>query len=144
MVFLSSEVNDTDQRKRFKTQCTKGSWKREGHKTVARITAKTRAGMLFFLSQVTQRKAVRGQRGVLTITLAPCKGKPMSGMHTAIQVKSEEEQVPSAPFIWEGDISLFTRELTQEEHFVSIHCTHNETDKYQDARSLPKEARLHS
>lgn len=92
MVFLSSEVNDTGQRKCFKTQCTKKFMvERKGHKTAARRTAKRRTGMLFFISQVTQRKAVKGsEKGVLTITLAPCKGKPMSGMHTAIQVKSEE------------------------------------------------------
>lgn len=61
MVFLSSEGNDTGQRKHFKTQCTKGSGKRERHKTAARRTAKRRAGRLFFIS-ITQRKAVRGQR----------------------------------------------------------------------------------
>lgn len=97
----------------------------------------------FFLSQVTQRKAVRGQRGVLTITLAPCKGKPMSGMHTAIQVKSEEEQVPSTSFTREGDLSLFTKR-TESRGAICLNplYTHNETDKYQDP--LLNEARLHS
>lgn len=69
----------------------------------------------------------------------------MSGMHTAIQVKSEEKQVARTPFIWEGDIKSIYKGTGLKK---SVFClnplyTHNETDKYQD-HSLLQEASLHS
>lgn len=100
-----------------KLSALKDREREKDRKILSRITEKKEGHKMPPPSSNTADVVGSRKRG-LTITLPPCKGKPMSGMHTAIiQDKSKEQEPPTHFTPEEGEISLFTREIIQEELF---------------------------